>query len=72
LAPAKKEYQQFSIKFLGVYSKNREEYAVVDIAASLFGFVTVPVYDTLGVEAFAFILNQTNLETVFLSEECLV
>jgi long-subunit acyl-CoA synthetase (AMP-forming) len=44
---------------------------VLDIATALFGYVTVPMYDTLGADAFSFILNQTNLETIFLSEECL-
>jgi long-chain acyl-CoA synthetase len=71
LAPVKEEYEKFSIKFVGVYSKNREEYAVLDLSSAIFGYVTVPLYDTLGTEAISYILNQTNLETLFLSEECL-
>lgn len=48
LAPLKKEYLDFEIKFLAIYSKNREEYALTDMAAGLYGYCTVPIYDTLG------------------------
>lgn len=44
----RKEYKDFEIKFLAIYSKNREEYVLTDMAAALYGYVTVPIYDTLG------------------------
>lgn len=57
LAKSKKEYKNFDLKFIGLYAKNREEYAETDIAAALFGFCSVAIYDTLGPEAMTFILE---------------
>jgi long-subunit acyl-CoA synthetase (AMP-forming) len=35
-------------KFVGIFSKNRAEWSVVDIACVLFKLVSIPIYDTLG------------------------
>ena len=57
-------------KFLGIYSKNREEYVISNIAGHYLGITCVPLYDILGPEGLCHILEQTKLQTVFASEEC--
>jgi len=42
---------------IALYSKNRTEWQVVDIAMQSIGVVTVPLYDTLGPEAAEYILE---------------
>lgn len=49
---------------VGIYSKNCEEYDVSQLAISSNSQVIVPLYDTLGLEAISFILNQTKLSCV--------
>lgn len=71
LVPPIKEYKDYELHMFGVYSKNREEYLIADLAAILYGLTSVPIYDTLGVQAIEFILEQTKLTTLLGSEETL-
>jgi long-subunit acyl-CoA synthetase (AMP-forming) len=38
---------------------------IVDLACILSGLTTVTLYDTLGADSTAFIINQTSLKTLF-------
>ena len=67
LAPKINEWKDMNLSFMGVYSKNREEYTICDITSSLFGHVIVPIYDTLGPDAVQFVFEQTNLTTIYCS-----
>lgn len=67
LATSKNEFGNFNMKLVAIYSKNTKEYIIFDIAATLFNFTTVPIYDTLGDEALEFMYKQTNLETCFIT-----
>jgi long-chain acyl-CoA synthetase len=51
-------------KFLGIFSKNREEWAISDLACLRSAVTIVPFYESLGADATAFILNQTELTTL--------
>jgi long-chain acyl-CoA synthetase len=42
---------------LGVFSKNREEWLMVEYADFLYNFTCVPLYDTLGEDAFKFVVD---------------
>ena len=64
------------MKLIGVFGKNRREWVILDIANILYGYTMVPFYDTLGKissylylgpDSIPFILNQTNIETMFIS-----
>ncbi|BHF69237.1 hypothetical protein SprV_0301228000 [Sparganum proliferum] len=46
---------------IGIYAVNCVEWAVAQQACSTFGYVIVPLYDTLGDEARKYILGQTEL-----------
>lgn len=70
MVPSIKEFKNYELHLFGVYSKNREEYIIADFAAILFGLTSVPIYDTLGVQAMEFILDQTKVTTIVGSGEC--
>ncbi|XP_064624929.1 long-chain-fatty-acid--CoA ligase 5-like isoform X2 [Lineus longissimus] len=49
---------------IGLYSINREEWVVAEQACNRYSMVVVPLYDTLGNDACAYIINQTEMTTV--------
>ncbi|VDO58834.1 unnamed protein product [Haemonchus placei] len=49
---------------IGIYSKNRPEWIITELASYNFGNVIVPIYETLGFDACVFILNQTEMKLV--------
>lgn len=53
--------EQVDYKFLGIYSRNREEWAIVDIACMSCSVTIVPFFDSLGPIALSFVLNETEL-----------
>ncbi|CAD8168829.1 unnamed protein product [Paramecium octaurelia] len=61
------EYQHYKLKLIGVFAKNRREWMILDWANIIYGCTMVPFYDTLGPESIPFILDQTNIETMFIS-----
>lgn len=54
---------------VGLFSINREEWCVTEQACFASGLVTVPLYDTLGIESIAHICNQTEMEIIFISSD---
>jgi long-chain acyl-CoA synthetase len=50
--------------FMGVFSKNREEWAVVDLACMCSSVTIVPFFDSLGPQALEYIIKQTGLTTM--------
>lgn len=48
----------------GLYGKNREEWVIADAAMTLYGVISVPLYDTLGKESILHILKQTEMSVV--------
>lgn len=50
--------------FLGIYSQNRVEWMVAAIGCWMMSNSIVPLYDTLGPDSCAFIINQTELNTI--------
>ncbi len=51
-------------QFMGVLSKNREEWVFIHLANQKNSVITVGFYDTLGPSAIDFIINQTKLTTM--------
>jgi long-chain acyl-CoA synthetase len=58
-------------RFMGIYAKNREEWATLAIACSLNSVVIIPFYDTLGPDTVEFVCNQTELTSVSCAGSCL-
>lgn len=63
------ENEEGSFRFLGIFSKNREEWAITDFGCIVAGITSVPLYDTLGQESIEYIINQTLLKTVVCSAD---
>ena len=57
------------IKFIGVWSKNREELVVLDFACSLYKIVLVPLYESLSHEGINFAFDTTGVKTFFTSND---
>lgn len=51
-------------RFMGIISKNREEWAIVDLACLRSSVTIVPFFDSLGPAALSFVINQTELSTM--------
>ncbi|KHJ96103.1 AMP-binding enzyme [Oesophagostomum dentatum] len=49
---------------IGIYSKNRPEWIITELATYNFSNVIVPMYETLGFEACMYILNQSEMQLV--------
>eukprot|EP01071_Lankesteria_metandrocarpae_P012614 Lankesteria_metandrocarpae@DN6096_c0_g1_i1.p1 len=58
-------------QLLGIHSKNRPEWFIMEQASNAFNFATVPLYDTLGQDALHYILVQTQMPSVAASAESL-
>ncbi len=64
---AQQEYKGTTLRLLGIYSKNREEWVITDFACWMMSITSVPLYDTLGEESISWTFEQTELATIFLS-----
>ncbi len=49
---------------MGIFSKNREEWAIIDFACLRSDITIVPFYDSLGKEALSLVLNSTEVTTM--------
>lgn len=53
------------LSFIGLYSKNREEWIISDIACFCQSITSVPLYDTQQAESIEYIVDQTHLPAIF-------
>ena len=53
-----------NMRFMGIYSRNREEWIIGSIGCQMDSITIVTLYDTLGKNSIEFILNQTELTTI--------
>uniref|UniRef100_A0A7N8YQJ1 Arachidonate--CoA ligase n=1 Tax=Mastacembelus armatus TaxID=205130 RepID=A0A7N8YQJ1_9TELE len=51
-------------KFIGIFSQNRPEWTVSELACYTYSLVAVPLYDTLGTEAITYIIDKATISTV--------
>ena len=52
------------MRFMGIYSKNREEWLVGSFGCQMDSIAIVTLYDTLGINSIEYILNETELTTI--------
>ena len=55
--------------FVGIWAKNREEWTTTHIANMYMTYTTIGFFDSMGVSAVDFILEQTELSTMFTTME---
>ena len=65
----KVETEEGIFRFVALYSKNREEWAVSDFAAMISGITNITLYDTLGKDSIDYILDQCYVRTVITSAD---
>ncbi|XP_032081341.1 long-chain-fatty-acid--CoA ligase 5 [Thamnophis elegans] len=53
-----------SDQFIGIFSQNRPECIISELACYTYSMVVVPLYDTLGAEATVYIVNKADISTV--------
>ncbi|KAG0323457.1 Long-chain-fatty-acid--CoA ligase 6 [Dissophora globulifera] len=53
----------------GIFSINRAEWTMSELAGYMYNYTSVPLYDTLGVSAIEFIVNQTEMTTIIASPD---
>jgi long-chain acyl-CoA synthetase len=58
-------------RMMGIMSKNRKEWNIMNIANFHQGVTTVALYDTLGADAMRFVCNQTELTSIACSNDCI-
>ena len=67
LTEVKAQFENYEIQFISIYAANSREWVLVDAANILYGYTTMPIYDTLGEEACVHMFNETELSTIFLT-----
>ncbi|XP_054437491.1 long-chain-fatty-acid--CoA ligase 5 isoform X2 [Pteronotus mesoamericanus] len=50
--------------FVGIFSQNRPEWIISELACYTYSMVAVPLYDTLGAEAVIYIINKASISAV--------
>nr|XP_054773586.1 long-chain-fatty-acid--CoA ligase 5-like [Lytechinus pictus] len=50
--------------FIGIFSQNRPEWVIVDVACMYYSMISVPFYNTVDIKACDRIISQTNMETI--------
>ncbi|EUD66099.1 long-chain acyl-CoA synthetase [Plasmodium inui San Antonio 1] len=63
------------LKILGIWSRNRVEWLTTDYACSAIDFVTVPIYDTMGINSVKYIFQKTQMKICCIEAEkleCLI
>ena len=68
LAPPKDD-EGMTLKKIGMYATNRPEWTITNIACWLTNTTIVTLYATLGDEALAHCINETELETILVDEK---
>ncbi|GAW83763.1 long-chain-fatty-acid--CoA ligase [Plasmodium gonderi] len=64
-----------NLKIIGIWSKNRIEWLTTDYACSAIDFVTVPIYDTMGINSVKHIFQKTQMKICCIEAEkleCLI
>jgi len=60
----KEIFDEGEFQFLALYSKNRAEWAITDLACAMSAVTVVTLYDTLGTESIDYIISQTKIRTI--------
>lgn len=57
-------HSQTGDKYIGIFSQNRPEWTISELACYTYSLVAVPLYDTLGTEAISHIIDKATISTV--------
>ncbi|XP_071267492.1 long-chain-fatty-acid--CoA ligase 1-like isoform X2 [Salvelinus alpinus] len=51
-------------QFIGIFAQNRPEWTIAELACYTFSLVAVPLYDTLGTEAIAYVIDKATISSI--------
>uniref|UniRef100_A0A4W5JUX6 Long-chain-fatty-acid--CoA ligase n=1 Tax=Hucho hucho TaxID=62062 RepID=A0A4W5JUX6_9TELE len=51
-------------QFIGIFSQNRPEWTIAELACYTFSLVAVPLYDTLGTEAITYVIDKATISSI--------
>uniref|UniRef100_A0A674CGP0 Long-chain-fatty-acid--CoA ligase n=1 Tax=Salmo trutta TaxID=8032 RepID=A0A674CGP0_SALTR len=54
-------HTQTKDQFIGIFAQNRPEWTIAELACYTFSLVAVPLYDTLGTEAIAYVIDKGDI-----------
>ncbi|XP_058157413.1 long-chain-fatty-acid--CoA ligase 1-like isoform X1 [Dasypus novemcinctus] len=63
-----KGFRTASDQFIGIFAQNRPEWVIVEQGCFTYSMVVVPLYDTLGTDSIAYIINKAKLSLVFVDK----
>lgn len=66
LCKRRQEFKNYNLRFLGVYAQNSFRYVVQDLSCIFYDFVSIPIYNSLGEDAVAYMFQNTNLDCLCL------
>lgn len=67
LAPALRQYENYELRCIGVFSKNRMEWMILDLANALYKAVMVPIQDQSTEDQIHHIFQNSQITTCFCS-----
>lgn len=59
-----KGHSKSSNAHIGIFSQNRPEWTISELACYTYSLVAVPLYDTLGTEAIDYIIDKASIQTI--------
>ncbi|XP_054647196.1 long-chain-fatty-acid--CoA ligase 1-like isoform X2 [Dunckerocampus dactyliophorus] len=59
-----KQHSKTTDPNIGIFSQNRPEWTITELACYTYSLVSVPLYDTLGAEAINYILDKASIATI--------
>uniref|UniRef100_A0A673CJ53 Long-chain-fatty-acid--CoA ligase n=1 Tax=Sphaeramia orbicularis TaxID=375764 RepID=A0A673CJ53_9TELE len=59
-----KGHSKTTDQYIGIFSQNRPEWTITEIACYTYSLVSVPLYDTLGTEAISYIIDKASISTI--------
>ncbi|TNN66007.1 Long-chain-fatty-acid--CoA ligase 1 [Liparis tanakae] len=59
-----KGHSKSSDPHIGIFSQNRPEWIISEVACYTYSLVSVPLYDTLGTEAISYIIDKATISTI--------
>uniref|UniRef100_A0A8C4GXU9 Arachidonate--CoA ligase n=1 Tax=Dicentrarchus labrax TaxID=13489 RepID=A0A8C4GXU9_DICLA len=59
-----KGHSKTSDSHIGIFSQNRPEWTISELACYTYSLVSVPLYDTLGTEAIDYIIDKASISTI--------
>lgn len=57
------------LKTIGIFSKNTRNWSITDLACALGNITSVTLYDTLGADSTEYIVDQSELATIFVQAD---